>query len=86
MDQDEVMAKLTQLLRDVFKDPDLAISAATCAPDIDGWDSLGNITLMVAAEQEFGVRFRAAELDGLRDVGELAALIAAKTALVATGS
>ena len=38
-----------------------------------------HITLIVAAEQEFGVRFTASEMDGLADVGELARLIAAKT-------
>jgi acyl carrier protein len=80
MDQDQVMPTLTELFRDVFNDPALAISSATRAQDIDGWDSLTNITLMVAAEQQFGIRFRAAELDGLRDVGALAALIAAKRA------
>jgi acyl carrier protein len=83
MDQTQVMTKLTALFREVFDDPDLAISDSTSASDIAGWDSMTHITLIVAAEQEFGIHFRASEMDGMQDVGELARLIAAKCAVAA---
>ncbi len=83
MDQNELMPALTDLFRDVFNDPSLAISAATTAEDIDGWDSMTHITLIVAAEQAFGIHFMAAEMDALHDVGEFAQLIATKRAVAA---
>jgi acyl carrier protein len=78
MDQTQVMTKLSDLFRDVFDNPDLTISESTTAYDIVGWDSMTHITLIVAAEKAFGIRFRASEMDGMQDVGELARLIAAK--------
>ncbi len=83
MDQNDVMATLTDLLREVFDDPDLAIAPTTSADDIDAWDSMTHITLIVAAEQTFGIHFTAAEMDGMRDVGEMARLIAAKRSVAA---
>jgi len=79
MDETQVMAKLTALLREVFEDPHLSVTAATSADDVPAWDSMTHITLIVAAEQEFGVHFTASEMDGLADIGALARLIAAKT-------
>ncbi len=81
MDQIQVMTKLSALFREVFDDPDLVVSDSTTAADIPEWDSMTHITLIVAAEQEFGIHFRASEMDGMQDVGELARLIAAKCAL-----
>ena len=75
------LTKLTDLFREVFNDPGLAISAATTADDIAGWDPMTHITLIVAAEQEFGIHFIASEMDGMHDVGEFAQLIAAKCAV-----
>jgi acyl carrier protein len=83
MDQDAVMATLSDLIQDVFNDPDLAIGPTTSAADIAGWDSMTHITLIVAIEQAFGIRFRTSEMDGLHDVGELAALVVAKRAVAA---
>ncbi len=81
MDQNQVMTKLSALFQEVFNDPDLVVSESTTAADIPEWDSMTHITLIVAAEQEFGIHFRASEMDGMQDVGELARLIAAKCAL-----
>lgn len=55
MDERAVYAGLTQIFRDLFNDDTIVLSAETSAADIEGWDSFNNITLMVAAETEFGV-------------------------------
>jgi acyl carrier protein len=81
--QGSTLARLAALFREVFDAPDLAVSAATTAEDIAGWDSMTHITLIVAVEQEFGVYFKASEMDGMQDVGELARLIDAKRAVAA---
>lgn len=76
MNAPPVFATLTELFRDVFDDDALVLTPASSAADIAGWDSLNHISLLVAAEMRFGVRFRSAEMEELKNVGELAALIA----------
>jgi acyl carrier protein len=78
MTKDDILPGLAEILRDVFDDPDLVVTHETTADDIEEWDSLNHITIMVAAEERFGVKFKTAELERLRDVGELADLIATK--------
>ncbi|MDC8758294.1 acyl carrier protein [Janthinobacterium fluminis] len=71
-----VLDTLTELFRDVFDDDAIVLTAATTADDVPAWDSLNHISLLVAAEMRFGVKFRTAEMENLKNVGELAALIA----------
>jgi acyl carrier protein len=78
LDHRPVMAALADVFRTVFDDPEISITEATCADDVPGWDSMTHIALIVEAECRFGVTFAAAELDSLRQVGDLARLIEAK--------
>lgn len=68
--------ELEAVFREVFDDPGLELRAETTAADVEDWDSLTNIQLLVAVEQRFGVRFNTGEIAGLKNVGEMAALIA----------
>jgi acyl carrier protein len=81
----DTMARLTALFREVFNDPDLTISPATTADDIEDWDSVTHITLIVAVEQDFDIHIKVAEMDGLHDVGEFVRLIDSKRAMAAAG-
>jgi len=72
--------KLTPIFRDVFDDEDLVIEQNTTAQDVDGWDSLAHIRLVVSIEKALGLRFSAAEISGLVNVGEMAELILKKQA------
>ena len=78
MTQDEILQKLTPIFRDVFDTPDLVIDLTTTADDVDEWDPVNHITLIVETEQKFGIKFQTAELEELKDVGEFARLIASK--------
>jgi acyl carrier protein len=78
MNKAQVLEALTQVFRDVFDDDDIVLTAATTAQDIEGWDSQAHVSLIVAAEMKFGIRFRTAELESLHDVGQFAGLIASK--------
>lgn len=69
------MPRLTQVFREVFDDDSLRVSRATTAKDIEGWDSLMHVTLLVRVEKAFGIKFRSSEVAALQNVGELAALI-----------
>jgi acyl carrier protein len=80
MNGEEITQKLTEIFREVFADDAIAISRATTAADIPGWDSFNNINIMVAAEMAFGVKFRTAEIEQLNNVGDLIDAIGAKMA------
>jgi len=79
MTEAECLTALTALFRDVFDEPELVISPATTAADVEAWDSMTHISLMAAVEQRFGVRFRSAEVEKLASVGALVKAILAKT-------
>ena len=77
----DTLARLQEVIRNVFDDDTLAISRVTTAQDIDAWDSVQNITLVMEVEQTFGVRFSTSEIAYLKNVGEFADLVDKKTAL-----
>ncbi len=75
----EPLERLTELFRMVFDDPSLNISRTTTANDVEAWDSLTHINLIVAVEREFRIRFTTAQVTGMKDVGDLVDLIVQKT-------
>lgn len=76
----EIIERLTPIFRDVLDDDDLVITSATKAEDVDGWDSLAHIRLVVSIEKALGMRFTAEEVSSLQNVGDLATLIIKKQA------
>ena len=73
-----IINQLTPIFVDVFDDDDLIIDPSTTAGDVDGWDSLAHIRLIVAIEKVFAMRFSASEISNLENVGEMAELIISK--------
>jgi acyl carrier protein len=71
MIEEEIRSKVTNVFRDVFDDDSITLKNEMTASEIDGWDSLSNVRLMVSLEEVFGIRFDAAEFREFRDVGEL---------------
>lgn len=67
--------QLNDVFREVFEDDDLVVSRETTAADVEGWDSLMHVTLLVRVEKVFNVRFSTAEVVALKDLGELVDLI-----------
>ncbi len=80
MSRDEVYEKLTAVFRKVFDDPGLTIADDTTARDVEEWDSLNHINLIVAAEKAFSVQFTTREVKSLGNVGEFVDLIQRKLA------
>jgi acyl carrier protein len=78
MEQELLHRKLEGIFRTVFDRQDLTITDETTADDVDGWDSLAQINLVVGAEDAFSVRFQTAEIKALQNVGQFKRLIAAK--------
>ena len=74
----DALSELQSLFREVFQQDDLVITRETTAHDIEAWDSLIHVTLMMEVETRFGIRFTTAEIAYLNSVGDLADLIAKK--------
>ena len=77
---DTIETRLNQTIRMVFGDYEIVVDRTTSAPDVEGWDSLTHINLIVAIEREFKIRFTTAEVQGMKNVGDLIDSIAGKIA------
>ena len=78
MDRLEIFTAVQNIFRDVFDDEELVITDATNAEEIEDWDSLEHITLIVAMEKEFGMKFDIKEVNKLENVGGMINLIQRK--------
>jgi acyl carrier protein len=79
---EEIRQQVQEVFREVFEDPALLLNDQMTAEDVDGWDSLAHIDLIVAIEKRLGVRFATVEISRLKDdganVGSLLELVARK--------
>ena len=81
MSRDDILAEIRGVMADVFDlDDGGDVTEDTTANDIEEWDSLSHIRLIVAVERKFKVKFTNSEIESLKRVGDLVALVAAKTA------
>ena len=78
MTQEQIYTELTGIFHDVFGEESLVLRPDMTAEDVPDWDSHNHISLIVATEQHFRVKFQTAEIESLRNVGELVACIERK--------
>jgi len=78
MSREEVYEILNGVFRDVFDDEDIEVTDTTTSSDIEDWDSLEHINLIVAVEKAFGVKFNVGEIHTMENVGDMVNLIIAK--------
>ena len=76
MDAKEIFTRMNRVFQDVFDDSSIRVTPKTTANDIEDWDSLEHITLISAIEREFGMKFKMGEISGMKNVGEMAQIIA----------
>jgi acyl carrier protein len=71
--------RVTQILQeifiDVFDDEELVVSDEMTADDVEEWDSITHISMVVTIENRLGIKFKTTQLEGLKDVGALTSLI-----------
>jgi acyl carrier protein len=79
MDESDIFARLTEIFDDVFDDDSIVVTPALSAKDVDGWDSLTHIRLILTVERAFKVKFSTSEIGKMATVGDLATLIKART-------
>jgi acyl carrier protein len=78
MDDSQILEQLTDIIRDVLNNDTLTLTPETIAADVPEWDSFNHINIVVATEVKFGIKFKTAELEHVRNVGEFVALIGQK--------
>jgi acyl carrier protein len=78
MDETQIYARLTEIFESVFDDDSIQLTPGLTARDVDGWDSLAHIRLMLTVERSFKVKFSTSEIGKLENVGGLVAIIREK--------
>jgi acyl carrier protein len=78
-DDAKIYEALTDIFNDVFMTDDMKLTPTLSAKDVAGWDSFKQIEIMVSIEERFGIKLNTREIDALKNVGDLADVIARKT-------
>jgi len=78
MNNAEILEKLSGVFHEVFDDETIHVNPELTANDVDEWDSLTHIRLMLSVERAFQIKFAASEIGKLKNVGELIELIGKK--------
>ena len=71
MERNEILQQVTEIFKDVLDDDTIVLTGATTAQDVEDWDSLNHIQLVVAVEKHFKIRFTSKEIQSWKNVGEL---------------
>jgi acyl carrier protein len=74
----DIMSQVNDLFKDVLDNDDIVLHTTTTADDIEEWDSLTHIQLVIAIEKHFKVKFTTAEINGFKNVGEMCEAIQKK--------
>ena len=75
MSRDDLYMKLNEVFQEVFDDDSITVNDVTTADDIEDWDSLEHINLMVAIEKAFNIKFKMGEITSFKNVGEMVDII-----------
>lgn len=66
----DVLEQVTAVIRDVFGDDDIVVTETSSAEDVEGWDSLMHLNVVIALEKRFGIRFSTAEISLMKEEGQ----------------
>ena len=80
MQNEDLLLKVQDIFRDILDDEEIVLSEASTAEDVEGWDSLTHIQLIVAIEKKFKINFTSKEILSWKNVGELVDCLASKLA------
>ena len=78
MEKYQIMAEVQEIFRDVLDNEDIELTPETMADDVEEWDSLSHIQLIVAIEKHFKVKFTSKEILSWKNVGEMIDCISTK--------
>jgi len=75
MTRDSVLEAATEIFCDIFDDDTIIVTDSTVADDIEDWDSLEHINLVLALEQRFSLKFTMDEVIGMKNVGDMVDIV-----------
>ncbi len=78
MEVSEIIDQVTIIFKDELDNDDIVVSSVTTANDVEEWDSLSHIQLVVAIEKHFKIRFSSGEISSFKNVGEMCEAIKKK--------
>jgi acyl carrier protein len=78
MDEPQIYQRLTEIFQEIFDEDSIEVTPKLSADDVDGWDSLTHIRLILTIEKVFKIKFSTSEIGKLENVGDLVALIQGK--------
>lgn len=78
MDKNQILEEVQEIFRDVLDNEEIVLANETVADDIEEWDSLSHIQLIVAIEKHFKVKFTSKEILGWKNVGDMIDCISTK--------
>ena len=78
MDKNQILEEVQEIFREVLDNEEIVLAGETTADNIDEWDSLTHIQLIVAIEKHFKIKFTSKEILSWQNVGEMIDCIAAK--------
>jgi acyl carrier protein len=79
MDESDIYVRLTKIIQDFFDDDSITATPTLSAKDVDGWDSLAHIRLMLTIEKAFKVKFSTSEIGKMEKLGDLVTILKART-------
>lgn len=79
MKKEDIYKALDEVFQEVFDDEEIHVTPETTADDIEDWDSLEHINLVVAVENKFGIKFNMNEVTSFKNVGEMVDIILERT-------
>lgn len=71
MTREAILETMHPIFLDVFELDEIELTPATTAQDVDGWDSLTHIQLVVALEKQFHIRFHSSEIQNWENIGAI---------------
>lgn len=78
MKKNEIIEKLTSIFHEVFNNNTIVLNEEMTAADVENWDSLTHMMMIAKVEESFGVKFRLKELNKLKKVGDIIAVLSEK--------
>jgi acyl carrier protein len=75
MNQNEVFNKVVEVCKDVFENDELDLNEASCAANVDEWDSLTHLGVISDLEEEFDISFSLDEVTNVKNLGELVRVV-----------
>jgi acyl carrier protein len=78
LQDEEILSRLTPIMQDCLENDDIVATPQLTAADVNGWDSLAHVRLILAIERDFKIGFSAGEVAGFKNVGDLVSSIRSK--------